>query len=73
MHGLLSGKRRSAVSETAEGKEPDARLAAPCMERTRSRRALLFSVFDSAERLAVDEVLDSLRHCITSDPAAPSR
>ena len=72
MHGLQSGKRRSAVSETAEGKEPDARLAAPCMERTRSRRVLLFSVFDRAERLAVDEVLD-IRHALTSDPAAPSR
>ena len=56
----------------AEGKEPDARLAAPCMGRTRSRRVLLFSVFDSAERLAVDEVLN-LRHALTSDPAAPSR
>ena len=73
MHGLQSGKRRSAVSETAEGKEPDARLAAPCMGRTRSRRALLFSVFDSAERLAVDEVLNGFQHALTSDRAAPSR
>ena len=73
MHGLLSGKRRSAVSETAEGKEPDARLAAPCMERTRSRRALLFSVFDSAERLAVDKIFYRFRHALTSDRAAPSR
>ena len=68
MHGLQSGKRRSAVSETAEGKEPDARLAAPCMERTRSRRALLFSVFDS-----VDKIFYRFRHALTSDPAAPSR
>lgn len=68
LHGLLSGKRRSAVSETAEGKEPDARLAALCMGRTRSRRALLFSVFDS-----VDEVLNGFRHALTSDRAAPSR
>ena len=45
LHGLLSGKRRSAASDTADGKEPDARLAAPCMGRTRSRRVLLFSVF----------------------------
>lgn len=61
------------MSETAEGKEPDARLAAPCMERTRSQRVLLFSVFDSAESLAVDEVLNRFRHALTSDPAAPSR
>ena len=64
MHGLQSGKRRSAVSETAEGKEPDARLAAPCMERTRSQRVLLFSVFD--------KLLDRFRHELTSDRAAPS-